>query len=132
MLVTGGREADGIVLAEVRDCLRFMGMFYGGTLRVMHGDAKGVDAAAQAACDEFGITCKAYPADWGRGRNAGLERNEKMGGLLISWMRRGHSGEVLAFRGGRGTEHMIRFATNLGLDVTRIPTEPGVEARMST
>lgn len=128
VLVTGGRDADDVVLAEVRDCLRFMSMFYGGTLRVMHGDARGVDTAAAQACVEFDITCKAFPADWGRGRNAGLERNEKMGGLLISWMRQGHSGEVLAFRGGRGTEHMVQFATRLGLEVTRIPTEPGVNA----
>jgi hypothetical protein len=122
VLVTGGRDADDVVLQEVDDCLTFLHHFYGARLRVMHGAARGVDTKAQEVCERLGIVVKAFPADWGRGKRAGIERNEKMGGLLIKWMAQGHSGEVLAFRGGRGTEHMATFAGQLGIDVTRIPT----------
>lgn len=121
---TGGRDVAGpAVELAMLDILTFMKSFYGVGLRVMHGDARGVDTIAGQTAVDLGIVCKAFPADWGRGKRAGIERNEKMAGLLVSWEQQGHSVEVIAFPGGRGTAHMAEFSAQLGLNVTRIPID---------
>jgi hypothetical protein len=121
VIVTGGRDADDVTLEDVRVVLTFLNSFYGGTLRVLHGAAKGVDARAAEVCDELGVGVKAFPADWGRGNQAGLERNEKMARLVDSWMGPEHTGEVIAFRGGRGTAHMCSMAERFHIPLTQIP-----------
>ena len=121
VIVTGGRDADQETLAHVSAVLDFLNSFYGGTLRVLHGAARGVDARAAEVCEVLGITQRPYPADWGRGNRAGLERNEKMARLVDSWIGPEHTGEVIAFRGGRGTEHMCSMAERFSLPLTRIP-----------
>lgn len=127
VVITGGRKADEVTREHVEEVLIFLASFYGKALRVLHGDAKGVDAKAAETCMNLHITVKAFPADWeGRGNQAGLERNEKMAKLVNAWCADGHTGEVIAFDGGRGTEHMCSMAEKYGLTLTRIPD------RMST
>jgi hypothetical protein len=89
----------------------------------MHGDAPGVDTIVDTCAKDLGIVVKAYPYDRGRGRAAPIIRNEYMCGLLVQWEQLGHSVEVIALPGGRGTAHMVRFAGQLGLNVTHIPLE---------
>lgn len=121
---TGGRDVDGPDVAEAMvDILTFMKHFYGVGLRVMHGGARGVDAIAGTVAADLDVVCKEFPADWGRGRKAGIERNIHMAELLVKWEHQGHSVEVIAFPGGRGTEHMATFAGRLGLNVTHIPLD---------
>ena len=122
---TGGRDTFGpAVEAAIDDVLHFLHLFYGVGLRVMHGDSEGVDRTAGRLAEARGIPVKAFPADWGRGRGAGPERNKKMAGLLLAWEQLGHSVEVIALPGGRGTEHMVDFSQRLGLNVTHIPLQP--------
>lgn len=119
--VTGGREPDETTLEDVREVLGFLHSFYGGTLRVIHGAARGVDTEAGRVCAERGIPVREFPADWGSGKGAGLERNEKMARVLFSWWGPEHTVEVIAFRGGRGTSHMISTAERLHLPLTVVP-----------
>ena len=122
VLVCGGRDPEPLVCQEVTDCLTWMSAFYGNTLRVLHGGARGVDATAQAVCDELGIQVKAFPADWDtHGKSAGPIRNTHMATLLCKWTAQGHTAEVLAFDGGRGTAHMVKTAEDVGLQLTVIP-----------
>ena len=122
---TGGRDLDTPdAEAALTDIIRFLAMFYGVGLRVMHGGAQGIDQLADRIAIDHDVITKAYPADWGRGRQAGPERNMKMARLLVSWAQQGHSVEVIAFPGGRGTKHMTSFSEQLGLNVTYIPLEP--------
>lgn len=126
VLVTGGREPDPTVRDDIEAVLRLLRGLHGGTLRVLHGDARGVDTWTQELCDEMGITVKAYPADWGQGRRAGLDRNVKMISNVVSWMASGHTAQVVAFPGGQGTAHCATTAEKCGLDVSWIvATEPG-------
>jgi len=121
-LFTGGRDTIGPDVEEaMTDILTFMQHFYGVGLRVMHGAARGVDNIASVTADRLGITQRAFPADWGRGKSAGIIRNEHMCSLLVQWEQLGHSVEVIALPGGRGTAHCSRFAEQLGLSVTHIP-----------
>jgi len=124
VLICGGRDLDGHeAQVAMHDVVEFLALFYGVDLRIMHGGARGIDTLAQDTADAFGVKTKAFPADWGRGKQAGPERNEKMGRLLVDWEQQGHSVEVIAFPGGRGTQGMARFADQLGINVTHIPVE---------
>lgn len=125
VIICGSRhEPDEPTAAAVSEVLAFLHLFYGVGLRVLHGDAPGIDRCAHRICIDRGITVKAYPADWGRGRSAGPERNRKMADNILGWQQLGHSGEVIAFPGGRGTSHMVDYATKLGLNVTEIEILP--------
>ena len=122
--ICGGRDEDTPEHeAAMRDILWFLKAFYGVGLRVMHGDARGIDRLAGRVAAELEIPVKAYPADWGRGKRGGIERNEYMAGLLVSWEQLEHSTEVIAFPGGRGTAHMSSFSEKLGLNVTYLDLE---------
>lgn len=123
-LICGGRDLDTPEADQaMMEVVGFLALFYGVGLRIMHGAATGIDTLAQNAADHYNVTTKAFPADWGRGPKAGPERNEKMAGLLVAWEQQGHTVEVIAFPGGRGTAHMATFADRCGLNVTHIPLE---------
>ena len=129
-LFTGGRDTLGPDVEDaVRDILTFLHHFYGVDLRVMHGDAPGVDTIVDQVAKSLDVKVKAYPYDRGRGRAGPIIRNEYMCSLLVQWEQLGHSVEVIALPGGRGTAHCSRFAEQLGLNVTYIPIDGyGVEA----
>jgi hypothetical protein len=131
-LFTGGRDTLGPDVEDaVRDVLTFLHHFYGGGLRVMHGDAPGLDTIVGTCATDLGITVKAYPYDRGRGRAGPIIRNEYMCSLLVKWENLGHSVEVIAYPGGKGTAHCSRFAEQLGLNVTHIPV-PGYGVETSS
>lgn len=121
VLVTGGRDPRPEVHDDIEAVLKLLKGLHGSDLRVMHGAARGVDSWAQELCDQLGIRSKAYPADWeGRGKRAGRERNAKMVTLLVSWLAEGHSAQVVAFEGGRGTADCVATAEAAGLDVSEM------------
>jgi hypothetical protein len=126
-LVTGGREPEPSVRNDIEAVLRLLKGLHGPQLRVMHGAARGVDTWAAEICEQLDITCKGFPADWeGRGRSAGTQRNVDMITKLVSWLALGHTAQVVAFPGGRGTSHCATTAEKSGLDVSWIvATEPG-------
>lgn len=105
---------------DIETCLGILYGLHGAGLRVMHGAANGVDTWAKEICEVKGIRAKGYPANWGRGKQAGLERNVEMVTRLVSWLALGHTAQVLAFPGGRGTAHCVKTAEAAGLDVSQI------------
>lgn len=52
-------------------------MFPSGTVLV-HGACRGVDMIADEVGRELGFEIKKYPADWSKGRQAGMLRNIEM------------------------------------------------------
>ena len=124
VLVTGGREITEIDAGDaISDVLTFLKGFYGPKLRLMHGGARGIDQIAAKHAEILEIPAKSFLPDWKLGKRAGIERNERMCALLVDWEHQGHSVEVIAFPGGRGTAHCARFADQLGLNVTHIPLQ---------
>ena len=103
-LVCGGRDYDDYAFVEqVLD-------FYGPDT-VIHGAARGADSLAGCWAAERGVTVEAFPANWHRdGRAAGPIRNVKM-------LADGRPDVVIAFPGGKGTEHMVKIAKAKGVQV---------------
>lgn len=81
---------------------------------IIQGGAAGADTLAALWAYDNGIPYKEYKAEWSKyGRAAGTIRNETM--LLDST-----PDLVIAFPGGSGTAHMIRFARSEGYCVVEI------------
>jgi hypothetical protein len=101
VLVCGGRDFTG------RDFLfATLDMIHEdpGIQTVIHGGARGADQAADSWARMNQVERLVYPADWKcHGRAAGIIRNRAMLDCEKPDL-------VLAFRGGRGTEDMIRKA----------------------
>lgn len=76
---------------------------------LVHGAARGADTIAEQWADCRGVLTERVHADWEtHGKSAGPIRNMAMlKGLLRSG---GESFAVLAFPGGRGTDHMVSIA----------------------
>jgi hypothetical protein len=109
VLVTGGRDYTDYETVE--EPIRFLVGFYGDDLRMLHGGAKGADSLAQRAIEQYGIVHRVFPADWNKhGRAAGPLRNLQMADYLDFCRNHGHTTQVLAFPGGKGTIHMISEA----------------------
>ena len=111
ILVCGGRYyRDPQTLNETLDAIHAEQPM----TELIHGAARGADSLAASWAARRGIPARAFPADWTRhGRAAGFIRNESM--LDI-----GKPDLVVAFPGGTGTEHMIRFAEASQVPVRRI------------
>lgn len=76
LLVTGSRDWEDYDV--IRD--RILGLYdnVGYPLTIVEGGARGVDKmAAQVAIDN-GLWLEEYPADWSKGRAAGIIRNQQM------------------------------------------------------
>jgi hypothetical protein len=117
--VTGGR--DFVDTGECAEVLDFLCSFYGDDLRVMHGDARGLDRAFAAEARARGVRIKAFPADWYRHpKAAGPIRNGEMVRYLQMCASKGHSVQVIAFPGGTGTADMIRQAERAGIAVDQV------------
>ena len=72
---------------------------------IVQGGAKGADFLAKVYCHEYGFKCIEYPADWKKyGKGAGHIRNQQM-------LDKENPDIVIAFQGGRGTEDMIKRAS---------------------
>jgi hypothetical protein len=79
ILVTGSRDWDD------RDLIAFqLGLAAGAGLRegmpvtVVHGAASGADVIADRLAHDHGFTVERHPADWRRGKAAGMARNTEM------------------------------------------------------
>jgi hypothetical protein len=91
--------------------------------RVIAGGARGADKLAERACDELGIPCDVYPAEWKKfGRAAGPIRNRQMLDLKPD--------HVLAFHddlnSSKGTKDCTQEATRRGIPVGLWRSEGGV------
>ena len=79
---------------------------------IIEGGAKGADELCRIIGKELGFEVKTYPADWNRwGKSAGHIRNKEM--LYTE-----KPDLVIAFRSkrnSRGTNHMIKIATNVNV-----------------
>jgi hypothetical protein len=105
VLVCGGRDyAERARVWSALDKLRTRAE----VLAVRHGGAGGADALAGEWARARGIPEQVYPADWSRGKVAGIERNARM---LADTDQNVTSRRVVcavAFPGGRGTADMVR------------------------
>jgi len=112
VLVCGGREfGDRKLLHDTLDNLTIQPTI------VIHGAARGADSLAAAWAYEKGIPTWPFPADWEQfGRSAGIKRNLQM-------LAQGNPDLVVAFPGGRGTQHMVDTASYRGFPVKEIHVE---------
>ena len=119
VLVCGGRDFNDYPRA--REPIRILAVLHGQDLRVMHGGARGADMLAEEIAIEFGIKTKAFPADWNtHGKAAGPIRNVQMADYLDMCRSKGHTVEVMAFPGGKGTAHMVSTATERNIVVNQM------------
>lgn len=71
---------------------------------IVHGGARGADSLAGKWAKENNIYCQVYEAEWDKyGKSAGIKRNEKM-------LKNSDPNLVVAFSGGRGTNHMVEHS----------------------
>ena len=78
VLVTGSRT--WVWAPDIRRALDEL-RYQFDDLAVVHGACpRGADAIADAWCRQYGVPVERYPADWARGRGAGLARNTVMVG----------------------------------------------------
>lgn len=106
VVVTGSRSWDrsDVIRDSFRRC--------GGSMHLVHGDARGADRlAARIAATELHWSVEAMPADWSRGKKAGRERNlamlDRQPDVVVAFCR----------EGSRGTLHTVINAVNRGIPV---------------
>lgn len=107
VLVCGGRDfADKSLLERTLSSL--------GITEICHGAARGADTLAGQWAALHKIPVKEYPAQWNTwGKSAGYRRNVEM-------IQDFAPDKVVAFPGGRGTQHMIDIARQRGVPVLEI------------
>ena len=78
---------------------------------IIEGGATGADRLARAWAIRSSVLYQPYPANWERyGLRAGHVRNHAM-------LRESKPDVVVAFKGGKGTAHMVRIAKEAGVRV---------------
>lgn len=81
---------------------------------IIAGEAPGADTLAREYAEQVQCGYSGFPADWEKhGKSAGVLRNIQM---LVE----GKPDMVIAFPGGKGTEHMIFLARKDGIPVLRV------------
>jgi hypothetical protein len=107
-LVCGGREySNQAKMFRLLDVLKECEP----NLLIIHGGAKGADSLGGQWALDRGVEVLVFPADWDQyGRGAGFIRNAQM-------LKEGKPNLVVAFSGGRGTEHMIQSSEKAGVEV---------------
>jgi hypothetical protein len=125
ILVCGGRKYGTKVvdnktvrdIEEIQLLTATLDKYKNDVSLIIQGGASGADTLAALWAYDNGIPYKEYKAEWSKyGKAAGTIRNETM--LLDS-----NPDLVIAFPGGSGTSHMIRFARNEGYNVIEIRPE---------
>lgn len=110
VLVTGSRDWDDAV--TVTDVLRQIHLRPGPHTLVSGACPRGADALAETVAHVLGWTVERHPADWSKGKGAGLARNREMAAL-------GADGAVAFNRNNsRGTQHMVNQCIKHGIPVT--------------
>lgn len=109
VVVCGGRDfSDRDYLFSCLD-KQLRKMKRNGRIIIVHGGAKGADTLAGEYAKHNNYQCVVVPAKWKTdGRKAGPIRNQRMAEYAT---------HVIAFDGGRGTNHMVSYSTKLGLPV---------------
>ena len=111
ILVCGGRTYKNY--AKVCEILNIINVLC-PIETIVHGGAKGADSLASKYAKDHNLLEKEYVANWGLyGRSAGFIRN-------IQMLEEEHPDIVLAFPGGKGTEHTCLTAEGKGIRVIRI------------
>ena len=110
VIIAGGREVTGDTADELVSSAIFESGWQDEITEVIHGDAHGIDKAAQRVCQGKWPIVR-MPADWDSyGKSAGPRRNREMAeradALIAVWD--GMS---------RGTANMIQTAKQRGLSV---------------
>lgn len=83
---------------------------------VIQGGARGADEAAKNWAEMNYVQSLTVPANWPRdGKSAGVLRNIEM----LDWK----PDLVIAFPGGKGTEHMVKVAKKAGIEIMEITDE---------
>lgn len=110
VLVTGSRTWDDI--ATIRYALVRIDSVPGPHTLVSGACPNGADAHAERIAAALGWTVERHPADWSKGKGAGLARNREMARLGADL--------CLAFHrdNSRGTAHMVNRAVEAGIPVT--------------
>ena len=104
VLVCGGRDYN-------RQDLVFETLRAFDPTCIVQGGATGADALAREFADRYAVKCVTYNANWFKhGKAAGPIRNQAM----LDFER---PEVVVAFKGGRGTEDMVRRSKKAGIPI---------------
>jgi hypothetical protein len=112
VIVCGSRDfSDAKLLGD--ELFRMVGTT---DITIVHGAARGADELAGREALRRGDKEERHPADWSKGKSAGILRNIRMAELGADL--------CIAFWDGRssGTAHMIAVATTHGIPVRIVPT----------
>jgi hypothetical protein len=111
VIVCGSRDwSDGLAIYGDLDWL----LKRSEGLEIVHGAcANGADKIAAEWCVYRGVVQRRFPADWLKGRGAGMQRNRLMA-------TQSDAKHCLAYWNGKspGTLNMIQCAAQAGIDVT--------------
>ena len=111
VLVCGGRDFNNYKLLE--DTLNKW-LIPSSTDIIISGLARGADTLGVQYANAHNIQVMSFPALWNTyGKSAGYRRNEQM---LIE----GKPDLVIAFQGGKGTQHMIDISKSANITVKQI------------
>lgn len=106
LAVVGGRGFDD--WDKLEDTLNYM-IPRLGVKTIVSGGAKGADSLAERYAKENKIPFVVFRAEWDKyGNSAGFRRNE----YIVQY-----SDFLIAFKGGKGTEHSISLARKKGIPV---------------
>ena len=109
VLVCGGRNYDD--KDHVFETLDSLKDTIDVPLHIISGAAKGADSLASEWARLNHVDLTEFPADWSsHGKSAGPIRNQQMLG-------EGKPDLVVAFPGGRGTQHMVNIARKAGVSI---------------
>lgn len=110
LLVTGGRDysdrGTAFAMLDKLDAEHCVDV-------VIHGAARGADTEAARWAAARNVPSWPFPADWSKGKGAGIARNQDM-------LNQAAPSHVLAFPGGTGTADMVRRARAAGLPITEV------------
>lgn len=110
-IICGGRDYDD--LSYLKEALARINAI-APISRVICGMALGADTMGRLWARQMGIQVEAFYPDWkGQGKSAGIIRNREM-------LEHGKPDLVIAFPGGRGTDHMTGIARAAGVPVIQL------------
>lgn len=108
VIIAGSRHARGALWEHaLLDVLRAFQASFGTITCVVSGKQRGMDTIGEEWARQSGIPVDPHPADWGRGRRGGPERNARMVAVADAL--------VCLHIGGNGSADVIRRARQKGL-----------------
>jgi hypothetical protein len=109
IIVCGGRDYNDY--QQLSNVLNEVIRTIDDKVNIISGMARGADSLAVQYAKEHNIDCIGFPAQWDKyGLSAGYRRNEQM---LIE----GKPNLVIAFPGGKGTQHMIQITKSHNIPI---------------